>query len=154
MTNSLSRKEGGKGLAKINYCIAATIYGFYECIQMSEKRLVPAANNNNINRIDLRKYNKTVNHIRECNKLSQKKYKSRYDCVGKDIYWKLCKATGLVGRVFANGQGERGSIPGQAIPKTQEWYLIPTCLTLRIIRYVSRANWFHPGKWVAPSSVS
>ena len=27
---------------------------------------------------------------------------------------------GLVGRVFANGLGERGSIQGQVIPKTQK----------------------------------
>ena len=29
---------------------------------------------------------------------------------------------GLVGRVFANGQGDQGSIPGRVIPETGTWY--------------------------------
>ena len=33
-----------------------------------------------------------------------------------------------------------------------KWYLIPPCLTLSIIRYVSRIKWSNPGKGVAPSS--
>ena len=33
-----------------------------------------------------------------------------------------------------------------------KWYLIPTCLTLSIIRYVSRVKWSNPGKGLAPSS--
>ena len=38
------------------------------------------------------------------------------------------------------------------IPKTfKKWYLIPPCLTLSIIRYVSRVKWSNPGKGVAPS---
>ena len=46
-----------------------------------------------------------------------------------------------VGRVFANGPGDRVSIPGGVIPKTfKEWYLIPPCLTLCIIRCVSRVK--------------
>ena len=32
------------------------------------------------------------------------------------IFW----AIGLMNRVFANGQGDRGSIPSQVIPKTQK----------------------------------
>ena len=35
-----------------------------------------------------------------------------------------------------------------------KWYLIPTCLTLSDIRYVSRVNWSNPGKRVAPSPTS
>ena len=35
--------------------------------------------------------------------------------------------------------------------RLQKWYLIPPCLTLRIIRYVSRVKWNNPGKGVAPS---
>ena len=27
-------------------------------------------------------------------------------------------------RVFANGPGDLGSIPGRVIPKTQKWYLM------------------------------
>ena len=33
----------------------------------------------------------------------------------------------------------------------KKWYLIPPCLTLSIIRYVSRVKWSNPGKGVAPS---
>ena len=32
----------------------------------------------------------------------------------------------------------------------KKWYLIPPCLTLSIIRYVSRVKWSNPGKGVAP----
>ena len=53
-------------------------------------------------------------------------------------------------RVFANGPGDLGSIPGRVIPKTLKWYLIPPCLTLSIIRYGSRVKWSNPGKGVAP----
>ena len=37
-------------------------------------------------------------------------------------------------KMSANGLGDRGSIPGQVILKTQKSYLIPPCLTLSIIR--------------------
>ena len=58
---------------------------------------------------------------------------------------------GMMVRVFADGSGDRGSIPGRVIPKTQKWYLIPPCLTLSIIRYGSRVKWSNPGKGVASS---
>ena len=45
------------------------------------------------------------------------------------------RAVGLMNRVFANGTGVRGSIPGRVISKTQKWFLMPPCLTLSIIRY-------------------
>ena len=35
--------------------------------------------------------------------------------------------------------------------KDSKWYLIPPCLTLSIIRYVSRVKWSNPEKGVAPS---
>ena len=54
-------------------------------------------------------------------------------------------------RVFANGLGDLGLIPGRVIPKTQKWYLMPPCLTLSIIRYGSRVKWRNPGKGVALS---
>ncbi len=47
------------------------------------------------------------------------------------IHWKICKYDGM--------------------PKSEKWYLIPPCLTLRIIRYGSRVKWSNPGKGVAPS---
>ena len=52
---------------------------------------------------------------------------------------------------FANGPADLGLIPGRVIPKTKKWYLIPPCLTLSIIRYVSRVKWINPGKGVVPS---
>ena len=35
--------------------------------------------------------------------------------------------------------------------RLKKWYLIPPCLTLSIIRYVSRVKWSNPRKGVAPS---
>ena len=52
--------------------------------------------------------------------------------------------------MFANGAGDPGSIPCRVIPKTQKWYLIPPCLILSIIRYVSRANRAIKGKEMHP----
>ena len=63
---------------------------------------------------------------------------------------KVSRLIGLVGRVFANGPEDLGSIPGQVIQKTLIWYLIPPCLILGNIRYVSRVKWSNPGKGVAP----
>ena len=37
--------------------------------------------------------------------------------------------------------------------RLQKWYLIPPCLTLSNIRYVSRVKWSNPGKGVAPSPI-
>ena len=50
-------------------------------------------------------------------------------------------------RVFANGPGDLGSIPGRVIPKTLKWNLIPPCLTLSIIRYGSRVKWRQSWEW-------
>ena len=65
----------------------------------------------------------------------------------KVFFWGIGPAV----RVFANGPGDLGSIPGRVIPKTLKWYLIPPCLTLSIIRYGSRVKWSNPGNGVAPS---
>ena len=54
-----------------------------------------------------------------------------------------------MGRVFAN----RGSIPGRVISKAQKWHLIPPCLTLSIIKCVSRVKYSNPGNRVAPSPI-
>ena len=58
----------------------------------------------------------------------------------------------LMGRVFANGPGALGSIPGCVVPKTSK--IVPPCLTLSNIRYVSRVKWSNPGKRAAPSPTS
>ena len=61
---------------------------------------------------------------------------------------------GLVGRVFASGPGDLGSITGRVIPKTLKMVLDTSCLTLSNIRYISRVKWSNPGKGVAPSPSS
>ena len=43
------------------------------------------------------------------------------------------RAIGQMSRVF-NSPGYRGSIPGQVIPKTKKWYLMPPWLTLSTTR--------------------
>ena len=66
------------------------------------------------------------------------------------FFTNLWESNYLVGRVFANSLGNWGSIPVRVIPKTQTWYLIPPCLILSIIGYVSRVKWSNPGKRLAP----
>ena len=68
-------------------------------------------------------------------------------------FW-LGSCVGIIVRVFANGLGDLGSIPGRVIPKTQKWYLMAPCLTLSNIRYGSRVKWSNSGKGVAPSRTS
>ena len=60
---------------------------------------------------------------------------------------------GLVSRVFTNGPGDMGSIPGRVLPKTLKMVL-DTSLTLNNIRYVLRVKWSNPRKGVAPSPTS
>ena len=48
-------------------------------------------------------------------------------------------------RVFTNGLGDWGSIPGQVIPKTKKMVLDPPCLALSNIKYGSRVEWSNPG---------
>ena len=59
---------------------------------------------------------------------------------------------GLVGRVFANGPVDRGSIPVRVIPKTLKMVL--DTYLLSIIRYLSRVQCSNPGKGVMPSPTS
>ena len=54
----------------------------------------------------------------------------------------------LVGRVFANGPGDLGSIPGQVIPKTLKMVLDATLLNTQ--KYVSRVKWSNQGKGKHP----
>ena len=51
----------------------------------------------------------------------------------------LC-CIGQVDKVFANGLGDLGSIPGRIIPKTLKMVLDTSCLTLSDIRYISRVK--------------
>ena len=60
------------------------------------------------------------------------------------IYKHIYQLIGIVVRVFANGPGDRGSIPGQAILK--KWYLMPPYLTRSFISYGSRVSRAIQGK--------
>ena len=54
---------------------------------------------------------------------------------------------------FHQWSGRPGFNPTSSLTKDfKKWYLIPTCLTLSITRYVSRVKWSNPGKGVVPSS--
>ena len=57
---------------------------------------------------------------------------------------------GIMVRVFANGLGDLGSIPGRVIPQTKKWSLMPPCLTLSITRNASRVKWSNPEKRKVP----
>ena len=57
-----------------------------------------------------------------------------------DLKIQYLKPNYLHYRVFVNSLGAQGSISGLGIPKTQKWYLMPTCLTLRIIGYGLRVR--------------
>ena len=61
-----------------------------------------------------------------------------------------------MGRVFANGTGDLGSVPGRILQKTLKMVpslkMIPSCLTLSNIRYESRVKWSNPGKGVSSFS--
>ena len=52
----------------------------------------------------------------------------------------------LSGSVFANVPGDWGLISGRVL-----YQRLGTCLTLSIIRYVSRVKWYNTGKEVTPS---
>ncbi len=68
------------------------------------------------------------------------------------LHFIIYRAIGLMSRLFDNGPGDWGSVPGRVIPKTlKKWYLIPPCLTLSIIRYISRVKWSNLVKGVMPS---
>ena len=67
--------------------------------------------------------------------------RNHYQCFMKQFYVIYCyRLFSVMVRAFSNGPGDRGSIPGWVIPKTQKWYLISPCLTLSIIRYGSRVK--------------
>ena len=58
--------------------------------------------------------------------------------------------TGLMSRVFANGPGDQGSIPGRVIPKTQKMVLDAALLNTQYykVRIKSKVEQFREG--VAP----
>ena len=54
-----------------------------------------------------------------------------------------------MGRVFADGLGDRVSTPGGVISKTQKMILDATLLNSQIIRQGSRVKWSNPENGVA-----
>ena len=73
-------------------------------------------------------------------------------------FMKSIRAICQISSVFANGLGDRGSIPGRVIPKSQKkkkkkkkWYLMQPFSTLSNIRYVSRVKRSNPENRVVPS---
>ena len=56
--------------------------------------------------------------------------------------------TGFVGRVFTNDAGDRGSIPGRVIPKTQKMVLDATLLKTQHYKAGIKVKWSNPGKGV------
>ena len=59
---------------------------------------------------------------------------------------------GLVGRVFANGTGERGSIPGHVIPKTLKMVLDTSLLNTQQYKVQIKGKIEQSREEVAPSS--
>ena len=54
-------------------------------------------------------------------------------------------------RVFANGPGDLGSIPGRDIPKTQKMEHDASLLNTQHYKVRIKVKWSNPGKGVAPS---
>ena len=59
---------------------------------------------------------------------------------------------GQVGRLFADGPGDLGSIPGHVIPKTLKVVLDTSLFNTQQYKVLSRVKWSNPGKGVASSS--
>ena len=54
-------------------------------------------------------------------------------------------------RVFANGPGDLGSIPGRVVAKTQKMVLDAILFNTQHYKVLSRVKWSNPGKRVVPS---
>ena len=57
---------------------------------------------------------------------------------------------GIIVRVFGNGLGDWGSIPGQELPKTQKMVLDAFLLNTQYYKVWIKGKWRNPGKVVAP----
>ena len=66
---------------------------------------------------------------------------------GRYIY----RPIGLMGRVMPMARESWVQSQVESYQSLKTLYLIPPCLTLSIIMYVSRIKWSNPRKWVAPS---
>ena len=66
-------------------------------------------------------------------------------------HFKKCLYIGLGVRVFANGLGDLGSIPGRVIPKTQKMVLDASLLSTQHYKVRIKGKVEQSRKWVAPS---
>ena len=57
----------------------------------------------------------------------------------------------FVSWMFANGPGDRGSIPGWVIPKTKKMALDASLFNTQYYKLYIKGKWINPGKGVAPS---
>ena len=67
------------------------------------------------------------------------------------MYEHAYRLIGLISRVFINGLGDQGSIPGQVIPKTQKMVLDANLLNTQHYKVRIKVKWSNPGKGVVPS---
>ena len=65
-------------------------------------------------------------------------------CVYKPVHWPSGQCSWMVRETGVQSQIE-------TYQRLKKWYLISFCLTLSIIRYVSRVRWSNPGEGVAHS---
>ena len=89
--------------------------------------------------------------ISECNRVSWLRYSFVVQQPKFDYLQSFNRLIGLVDKVFTNGPGDLGSTQVASYQRREKWYLIPPCLKLSNIRYVSRVKWSYPGKGAAPS---
>ena len=74
--------------------------------------------------------------------------KPKLACLPKPYpYWAIC----LMSRVFANGRGDQGSIPGQVIPKTQKMVLDAALLNTQHYQVRIKGKVGNPGNGEVPS---
>ena len=62
-----------------------------------------------------------------------------------------CPAWNATNRVFANGPGDQGSIPGHVITKTQKMVLDASLFNTQNYKVGIKVKWSNPGNGVAPS---
>ena len=66
----------------------------------------------------------------------------------------IYESKAIVGRVFTNGPGDQGSIPGQVVPKTQKMLIGASLLNTLHYKVWIKSKRSNPGKGVAPFPTS
>ena len=72
-------------------------------------------------------------------------------CIYIYIYIYICQLDIDIMVSVRQWPGRSGLNPRSSHAKDSKWYLMLSCLTLSIIRYVSRVKWSNPGNGVVPS---